>query len=114
MKLALSASLCVLLTLFAQTGSLFAQTTQITYQGSVKDGSSPANGNYDFEFLLFDAISGGSQLGTTNSRNSVPVTDGIFSVNLDFGDQFPGSNRFLEIRLRPTGGGGLTLPRGLP
>jgi len=37
--------------------SVFAQTTAFTYQGSLKDGATPANGNYDFEFKLFDLVS---------------------------------------------------------
>jgi hypothetical protein len=35
---------------------LRAQTTEFTYQGSLKDNAAPANANYDFEFALFDAL----------------------------------------------------------
>ena len=70
--------------------------------------SLPPTANYDFEFALFDALSGGTQIGSTLSRNGVAVTGGIFAVNLDFGGQFPGADRFLEIRVRPTGGGSFT------
>lgn len=84
------------------------QTTEFTFQGSLQNSSAPANGNFDFEFLLFDALSGGTQLGTTLVRSSVAVTAGTFAVNLDFGSQFSGANRFLEIRVRQTGGGGFT------
>ena len=79
-------------------GTVSAQTTQFTYQGSLKDGANPATGNYDFEFALFSAVSGGAQLGAAQTQNGVAVANGIFSVNLDFGSQFPGANRFLEIR----------------
>ena len=43
------------------------------------------------------------------------VANGIFAVSLDFGSQFPGAQRFLEIRVRPTGGGAFTplVPRQL-
>jgi|CXWL01.1.fsa_nt_gi hypothetical protein len=85
-----------------------AQTTEFTYQGSLKDGANPANGNYDFEFALYDAASAGIQLGSTQSRNGVAVSNGGFSVSLDFGNQFPGASRFLELRVRPTGGGAFT------
>ncbi len=84
----------------------YAQTTEFTYQGSLKDGTNLANGNYDFEFALFD--SGGAQLGSTLTRNTVAVANGIFSVSLDFGNQFSGAARFLEIRVRASGGGALT------
>ena len=43
--------------------SMNAQTTQFTYQGKLSDASSPANGSYDFQFKLFDALSGGAQQG---------------------------------------------------
>ncbi len=84
---------------------LTAQTTEFTYQGSLKDGVNVANGNYDFEFALFDTLTAGPQVGSTVMRSPVAVSGGIFSVSLDFGNQFPGTSRFLELRVRPTGGG---------
>lgn len=89
-----------------------AQTTEFTYQGSLKDGSASANGNYDFEFRLFAAEVGGSSLGML-SRSSVSVSDGVFSVRLDFGSLFPGADRWLEIAVRPAGAGSfqILLPR---
>ena len=92
---------------FGQT--LVAQTTEFTYQGSLKDGANLANGNYDFEFVLFDAVSGGGQLGSTLTRSGIAVANGIFSVKLDFGNQFSGADRFMEIRVRPTGQPGITI-----
>lgn len=85
-----------------------AQTTAFTYQGSLKDNAAAANGNYDFEFALYDVLSGGSQLGSTIQKNMVSVANGIFSVKLDFGSVFPGANRYLEVRVRLTGQPGLT------
>ncbi len=85
-----------------------AQTLEFTYQGSLKDGVNPANGNHDFEFALFDSLAGGSQLGSTLTRTNVSVSNGVFAVSLDFGSQFPGATRFLEIRVRPSGGGAFT------
>lgn len=83
--------------------SAFAQTTEFNYQGTLKDNAAPANANYDFEFALFDAISGGNQIGVTIPKNAVTVTNGVFAVKLDFGNQFPGANRYLEIRVKLTG-----------
>lgn len=79
-----------------------------SYQGSLKNAGAPANGNHDFEFRLWDAASGGAQVGATVQLNGVAVTNGIFAVTLDFGDQFPGTIRFLEVRVRPTGTGAFT------
>ena len=90
-----------------------AQTTEFTYQGSLKNGGVAATGNYDFEFLLFDTLTAGTQSGSTLSRSGVAVANGTFSVKLDFGATFPGANRFLEIHVRQGTTGGFTqlLPR---
>jgi len=89
-------------------GTVSAQTTEFSYQGSLRDGASNANGNYDFEFNLFDAVVGGNQLGITNAHYNEPLVNGIFGVKLDFGAVFPGADRFLEIRVRPNGNGAFT------
>src|SRR5439155_12195504 len=82
-----------------------AQTSSFTYQGRLTDGGTAANGNYDLQFALFDSLSGGAQVGSTQTINTVPVSNGVFTVSLDFGaNNFPGANRFLEISARPTGG----------
>lgn len=91
------------------TVSLSAQSTEFTYQGSLKSSGSVANGPHDFEFVLYDALSGGNQTGSTITLNGVTVTDGIFSIKLDFGSQFPGTSRYLEIHVRQTGGGAFTV-----
>ena len=97
------------------SNAVYAQSTEFTYQGTLSDNAVPANGNYDFEFGLFDMLSGGSQFGTTAARNNVPVTNGIFTVTLDFGSVFPGTPRYLEIRVRLAGQPGITIlgPRQL-
>src|SRR5437870_11383602 len=82
-----------------------AQTSSFTYQGRLTDGGTPANGNYDLQFVLFDSLTGGAQVGSTQTINTVAVSNGVFTVSLDFGaNAFPGANRFLEISARPTGG----------
>src|SRR5204863_6460822 len=85
------------------------QTTSFTYQGKLTDGGNPANGNYDLQFALFDNGAGGTQIGSTLTRSGVALNGGVFSVQLDFGvTAFPGANRFLEIGVRPSGGGTFT------
>jgi len=65
----------------------FAQGTVFTYQGKLTDSATPANGQYDFQFKLFDTqtVGTGTQLGTTLTVSNVTVTAGIFTVQLDFG-----------------------------
>ncbi len=89
--------------------SLSAQTTAFTYQGSLQNGGSPASGNFDFEFKLFDLVSSGAQQGSTIQRLNVTVTNGSFIVSLDFGaGTFPGADRYLDIAVRTAGGGAFT------
>jgi len=83
-----------------------AQTTEFTYQGSLKNGANPASGSYDFQFILFDST--GGLISGVLSRNNVEVANGVFSVKLDFGRSFPGADRLMEIRVRQTGGGAYT------
>src|SRR5436853_1135993 len=84
---------------------IFAQSSSFTYQGRLTDGGTAANGNYDLQFALFDSLSGGTQIGSTQTFNTVAVSNGVFTVSLDFGaNAFNGTSRFLEISARPTGG----------
>src|SRR5687768_8434494 len=97
--------LAIAIVILVLTTASLAQSTEITYQGSLSGSGTPASGSHDFEFALFTAASGGSQLGSTISVNGVDVVNGVFSVKLDFGSEFSGANRFLEIRVRIVGGG---------
>ncbi|MGE0886856.1 MAG: hypothetical protein AB7P14_25325 [Blastocatellales bacterium] len=94
----------VLLLIFfiANINLALAQTTSFTYQGRLNDSGNPATGMYDLQFRLFDALTGGNQVGSSLTRDDVTVTSGSFSVTLDFGaSAFPGANRWLEISVRP-------------
>ena len=91
---------------FALAAVATAQTpvdTAFTYQGQLQTGGNPANGNYDFIFDLYASVIAVPTLGTVNANN-VAVTNGLFTVQLDFGAAFDGNAKFLGIRVRPTGG----------
>ena len=78
-----------------------AQTTEFTYQGRLTDNGAPATGLYDVQFTVFDALTGGNAVGEPQIGVAVPVTNGVFSVTLDFGaGVFTGANRFLELAVR--------------
>ena len=78
------------------------QTTAFTYQGFLSDSGVPANGTYDLTFTLFNASSGGSVVGSTNAVNDLAITNGLFTVSLDFGSApLDGSDRWLEVGVRP-------------
>ena len=95
--------LITFLALLAAAANLHAQSTEFTYQGRLLSGNAPANGTHDFEFVLWDSVSGGNQLGPVVTLTAVNVNNGVFSVRIDFGDQFPGASRFLEIKVRQAG-----------
>lgn len=91
--------------------SLSSAQNLFTYQGSLNDDGAPADGTYDFRFTLWDDQTIGApdnQLGFTNPRSGVPVENGVFSVQLDMGtsDFSTAAGRYLQIEVRPSGGGG--------
>ena len=84
----------------------FAQGSAFVYQGKLQDGGAAANGTYQFEFKLFDAATGGNQIGSAISNLPATVTGGIFTATLDFGAaSYTGAARFLEISVRLNGSG---------
>src|SRR5437879_3800252 len=104
------AVLTMVLAILFSASSVVAQTSSFTYQGRLTDGGAAANGNYDLQFALFDSLSGGTQIGSTQVLNTVAVSNGVFTVSLDFGaNSFTGANRFLEISARLSGAGSFTL-----
>lgn len=105
----LIAAMTLLSTLLNQLATAYAQGTAFTYQGALSDGGSPANGSYDLRFALYDALSGGAQQGDTLTNAATTVSNGLFTVTLDFGNQFPGTNRWLELAVRTNGGGAFSL-----
>jgi hypothetical protein len=88
--------------LLAPVGTVF------TYQGFITDNGSPANGNHNLRFELYDSASSGSQVGPTVTKNSVAVSDGYFTVELDFGDEFNGTALWLAIEVQGPGDPGYT------
>ena len=84
-----------------QVDALVALTTGFTFQGRLTDAGAPANGVYDLNFYLYDALAGGSQVGPVQTIGDVTVTAGLFTVTLNFGDVFHGAQYFLDIQVRP-------------
>src|SRR5204862_1152694 len=75
--------------------------TGFTYQGRLTASGAPAAGTYDFQFILYDAAVGGSQVGPIVLKDDVTVAGGLFTVLLDFGATFTGSRRWLDVGVRP-------------
>ena len=80
-----------------------AQATAFTYQGRLESEGRPADGLYDLRFTLHDA-SAGAVVGGPVTSEAVVVTQGLFTVALDFGPGvFNGSERWLEVGVRTNG-----------
>jgi len=72
-----------------------------TYHGELSEGNVQVDGDYDFRFALYDEASGGAQQGATVVKEDVGVSQGRFTVKLDFGGGvFDGNERWLEIDVR--------------
>ncbi len=99
---------CSVALLCAAVSSAFAQGTAFTYQGRLNDGTAPASGSYDLTFALHGAVSGPAQVGASLTNTATLVSNGLFTVPLDFGNQFPGANRWLEIGVRTNGASAFT------
>lgn len=85
----------------SHAGAQVAMGTAFTYQGRLTDRGSPANGEYDFRFALYDAATNGSQVGSPVVKENTSVSEGLFTVELDFGSgAFYGEARYLEIGVR--------------
>ncbi len=85
------------LTLSAQAADL---GSSITYQGRLDMDGSPLTGEADLGFSLWDADVGGNQIGFGIAAAAVPIVDGVFTIELDFGAMaFVGDARWLEIKV---------------
>ena len=85
--------------------------TTFTYQGQLKNASGPVTGSCDFQFSLWDSLANATgQIGTMQSKSSVPLSQGQFTVQLDFGvNVFSGEARWLQIEVScPAGSGSYT------
>ncbi len=93
--------------LLAVTDDLPAQGTAFTYQGRLQNAGTPATGSYDFTFSLFNTNgAGGVQVGDTLTNLEVGVTNGLFTVALDFGPVWTGNPAWLAIGVRTNGDAG--------
>src|SRR6202000_1821744 len=68
------------------------------------DNGAPANGLYDLQFAIFDSATGGNAISSSLTNHNLGITNGLFTVTLDFGAEiFDGNERWLEIGARTNG-----------
>ena len=72
--------------------------TAFNYQGELIFNGQPANGTFEMIFGLFDTPAAGMDFQFAEVTQSVFVTDGWFSTEVDFGDNtFFGARVWLEV-----------------
>lgn len=93
--------ICAMVIALAMPFHVFAQTTAFSYQGRLNENSAPADGQYDFQFTVYPTANGGAPVSAPFAANGVLVTNGLFTVMLDFGDGvFTGPPRWLQIEVK--------------
>lgn len=103
-------TLSVISTLLLAATLAQAQVTSFLYQGRLASDGVAANGLYDLRFTLYDSLIGGSIRGGPLTRAAVPVSNGVFTVSLDFGSAFNAvTSPSLAIEVRPAGTGAYSL-----
>jgi hypothetical protein len=89
-------SIILVATVLICTGTALADSA-ISYQGRLDAGGQAFDGSVDMVFELFDAETNGSAIGSPVAINGVPVQQGLFQVDLDFGAQAWELGRWLQI-----------------
>jgi hypothetical protein len=81
--------------------------TAFTYQGKLSFNGTAANAAYDFRFAVFDTDN--VPYGPPVQKLGVPISNGLFTVTLDFGvEPFFGDALEMEIQVRTAGGNSYT------
>jgi len=98
-----------LLTLLAGASRTAAQGTALTYQGRLNDAAGSANGTYNFQFTVRDALTNGNAVGVNPLAATLLVSNGLFMATIDPGSGvFTGADRWLEIAVRTNGAAAFT------
>jgi hypothetical protein len=88
----------------AGVGTAFSQGTAFTYQGLLQRNGAPANGICNIAFSLYSSANGGLPAAGPVTNNAVLVTNGQFTVTIDFGSGvFTGETNWLEISVESSG-----------
>ncbi len=78
--------------------------TAFTFKGRLLENGTKVSGTYDLKFTLYDDKTGGSPTGGPLSVTDVAVSDGLFTVTLDFGASvFTGDARWVKLEVKTNG-----------
>lgn len=74
------------------------------YHGALQDGGKPADGSYDLQLTLYSASQGGQVVGGPLVVYKVPVRNGAFNTDVDFGAvQNASGGSWLAVQVRKSG-----------
>jgi len=97
-------ALLALLTLNLPLSSAHAQGTAFTYQGQLQNNGGLASGTYNLQFSLYDTNASGTPIAEPVTNNAVVVTNGLFTVTIDFGSTvWNGQTNWLQIGVESNG-----------
>lgn len=86
---------------------ILAQGTAFTYQGQLQSGGAPANGAFNFNFALYGVPSGGTPIAGPLIASNIPVSNGLFLVTVDFGQNvWNGQTNWLQVGAQAVGSSG--------
>ena len=99
----------------ARSSAQTAATGAFTYQGQILNSGQAYSGTADLEFALYDAVTGGAQVGATQTVSGVTVASGVFTVTLNGAGQFgtspfSGNAGWLQVLVRTPSGSGSFVP----
>jgi hypothetical protein len=87
-----------------QPSTAHAQGNAFTYQGQLQNNGRPAAGIYNLAFSLFGTSTSGIALAGPVTNNTIIVTNGLFTVPIDFGPgTLTGGTHWLEIAVETNG-----------
>jgi hypothetical protein len=102
-KISLIVTAIVSIALVASSFAAVVDET-FTYQGQLKQDGQPANGAFDVRFRLFNDTA--AVVSGPICFDGVEVINGLFTVDLNFGNMFDGNARELEVAVRAGGAAG--------
>lgn len=101
--------LAFLSTINNQLSTAFAQGTAFTYQGQLQNGGALTSGTYNLTFALFTNNAGGTAIAGPVTNSGVGISNGLFTVIIDFGaGPWNGVSNWLEIAVETNGAGSFT------
>lgn len=101
-RVLLALALCV--TVASTMASAAPVGTSFTYQGRIEKNGAPYTGTCSLNLRLFDAVSSGTQVGSSIEVTGVTVTNGLFTAAPDFGGSaFNGEARWMDIQVKAQG-----------